>query len=263
MAVTLKRFAFDLDFGADAELPPPPPAEQPAEDVAVEDAPPPPTFSEEELAAARQAAYAEGRETGREEARRASEERLILALEGLGRGLQDLSRDLQTSRQASEAAGAGTAFLLVRRLFPLLAQRFGAAEMEALLGESLRGLRSEPRVVVRVADEQLDILRDRLDRLSERAGFDGRIVLIADEELGAGDIRVEWADGGAERSAGHLWQAAEEHFMAAFDIAPDTAARKSGSTTAETARTSGQALHSRPDGDGDGGDDGGNDDGAR
>jgi flagellar assembly protein FliH len=106
-------------------------------------------------------------------------------------------------RQGHEAIE--TALTIVRKLFPRLAKAHGMAEIEAVVGESLSRLRDEPRVVVRVADSLLDAVNERVKELAAKAGFEGRIVLIAQDDLQAGDIRVEWADGGAERDSGVLW----------------------------------------------------------
>jgi flagellar assembly protein FliH len=54
--------------------------------------------------------------------------------------------------------------------------------------------------VLRVAREIYEPLRERLDALAKAAGYAGRIVLLVDDAIAAGDARVEWADGGAERN---------------------------------------------------------------
>ena len=41
-------------------------------------------------------------------------------------------------------------------------------------------------------------------------GFGGRLLLIADEGLGPGDCRLEWADGGIERQAQRTWVEIEQ-----------------------------------------------------
>ncbi len=60
-------------------------------------------------------------------------------------------------------------------------------------------------MVIRIADALLDPLRERLDEVAAKAAFDGKVVLLADEALAPSDVRVEWADGGAERDTGRLW----------------------------------------------------------
>jgi flagellar assembly protein FliH len=63
--------------------------------------------------------------------------------------------------------------------------------------------------VLRVAQEIYEPLRERLDTLANAAGYAGRIVLLVDDAIAAGDARVEWADGGAERNL--AGQCAEIH----------------------------------------------------
>ena len=48
----------------------------------------------------------------------------------------------------------------------------------------------------------------------------GRIVLLADETLGLGDARVEWADGGAERDTGRLMRDIDGALARALDTIP-------------------------------------------
>ncbi len=109
---------------------------------------------------------------------------------------------------------------LLRRLFPALTRRHGTKEIEAVIQDSLDRLRDEPRVVVRVADGRLDALKERIDALTAKAGFDGKVVLLADEEIADGDVRVEWADGGAERDSERLWREIEKAVQRALGPRP-------------------------------------------
>jgi len=115
----------------------------------------------------------------------------------------------QSHRQAAEemiAEGLKVAVGIARKVVPELAQRNAMNEIEALVTDCLRHLAEEPRVVVRVHDQFLDGLQGRIDELAQLSAFPGSIVLIADDGLAAGDCRVEWADGGAERDGGRLWK---------------------------------------------------------
>ncbi len=78
-----------------------------------------------------------------------------------------------------------------------------------MLARFLETMHAEPRVVVRLHDSLLDPLRERLEPVTAAAGYDGRIVLLADPGLAVGDCRVEWADGGIERDSERLWREVE------------------------------------------------------
>jgi flagellar assembly protein FliH len=110
----------------------------------------------------------------------------------------------QHDAQTREAVAAATE--IARRLLPSLAKREAIAEVEALVRECLTRLHDEPRLVVRVADELLDPVRQHMDQLTAAAGYTGRVILFADPAIKSGDARVEWADGGAERDSAAIWR---------------------------------------------------------
>jgi flagellar assembly protein FliH len=74
----------------------------------------------------------------------------------------------------------------------------------------------------------LDPMKQRVDALAEAAGYEGRIVLLVDETIPDGDVRVEWADGGAERDSARLWRDVDAALKRLTDAPPpDAAARPS------------------------------------
>src|SRR3546814_7421477 len=95
--------------------------------------------------------------------------------------------------------------LFLSTLFPQLARSHGLDELHAVVEQCLERLRDEPRVVIRCADADLDALQTRAEQAAARSGFEGKLVFLADERLKTGDLRVEWADGGAERNQTALW----------------------------------------------------------
>lgn len=197
-----QRFLFDTSFDLDV-----PDLEDEATEEAVEtpEPEPPPTFTEEDMAAARAAARAEGEAAGRAEATASVERQAAEAMTVIGDRVGTLleaqhGQDAELSGQAVEAALA-----MVRKLFPDLARRKGMAEIEAVIGECLGDLMDEPRIVIRVADPMLDMLKARIGEITGRLGFDGAVVLLAEPSLGPSDVKVEWADGGAERISEKLW----------------------------------------------------------
>jgi flagellar assembly protein FliH len=211
-----RKFLFDVNFDAapDAVVP----AAQPK--------PVEPRFSAAELEQARKAAFAEGQAAGQAAALRGIEK---TAADALQRAADQTALLLQAQAasdgQAMRSATA-TAVAILRKLQPELARRKGLAEIEAVLAQCLETMREEPRVLVRVHDSLLDPLRERLDTISATVGYEGRIVIIADEALAVGDCRVEWADGGVERDTARLWReidAALARAVASEAPAADTA----------------------------------------
>lgn len=167
-------------------------------------------YSETEVEAARQEAFANGRETGRTEAE-AAREALIArstaaAVEQL-KGFQRFTTDLddRMTRWALQAAVA-----MVKTLFPELSRQHSQSEIEALVVETLHENEQEPRVVLRLPGEMIEPMQPVVADLCKTAGFAGRLLLIEDDTLGAGDCRIEWAEGGVERQAQRLWKEIEQ-----------------------------------------------------
>jgi flagellar assembly protein FliH len=163
-------------------------------------------YTEEELNQAREDGLAAGRQAGQRAAEDTLERQVAQVLTTMTQQIAELSKAHAELVQRRGREAIETALTIVRKLFPRLAQDHGMAEIEAVIGESMARLRDEPRVVVRVADSLLDAVNERVSDLAEKAGFEGKIVLIAQDDLHAGDVRIEWADGGAERDSSTLWQ---------------------------------------------------------
>lgn len=202
----VRKFLFETSFDAPAQ------PEEPAIEEAGEqpDAPAPPQHSEEELAQARREAYQSGLEAGREQTEaelvQQQEASLEASLSELNRQLAALMPRIDASfeRARNDAIRAGVQ--VVQKLFPHLVEQQGDREIRALLEDSLMRLMEEPRIVIRVHDSQLDTLRAQMETIKEGTGYEGKTVLLADQDIRPGDIRMEWADGGVERDSERAWQ---------------------------------------------------------
>lgn len=169
-----------------------------------------PSYGEEELAQARDEGFAAGREQGLKDAAATIEHAAARALEAVAAQAQELYPALLRDCERRNAEALQAAMVVVRKLFPILNETQAAAELEGLVCRCLEQLHDEPRVVIRVSDALLDPLRGRLEELAARSGFEGKIVLLTEESLLPGDVRVEWADGGAERDSQRLWREVDE-----------------------------------------------------
>lgn len=206
------KFLFDESF----DLPDPPP---PARKAPPPPPPPPPepTFSKAELEAARLAGLAEGRAQALAEATQAIEQRLADALSALESGLKSLIEDRDSAIGEARRNGLETVRAIVQKAVPVLCRKSPLTELEAMIAECLREAFDEPRIVLRVSDALFEPLQARLGALTLSTGFAGKVVLLADEALGPGDARVEWAEGGAERDTRRLLRDIDEALMRALD----------------------------------------------
>jgi flagellar assembly protein FliH len=188
--VAIKKFLFDTEFLDDVVV------EEP------EDAPPPePTFSQAALDAAKAAAFADGRKAGLTEAATASDRLAAEALEAIGKQLGTLKAAQDAALDAARRDAAAIAAAIAAKIAPEVARKAAVESVAALVAERLPDLMEEPRVVVRLAAPQLDLVKERIEETAKSIGFAGKFILLAEDGLDAPDCRIEWADGGTERIA--------------------------------------------------------------
>ena len=168
--------------------------------------PPPPKFGEEDLEQARTEGHAQGKEIGAQEAMQSIEQQISQAVDAVSAQMSGLAQAQVESRERQGREALEVAMTVVRKIFPRLAGQHGLAEVESVVCDCLERLREEPRIVIRVADALLDQVEARIGDLAKRAGFEGNIVYLAQDGLNPDDVRVEWADGGAERDSERLWR---------------------------------------------------------
>jgi flagellar assembly protein FliH len=223
-AVAVRRFLFAHDFDSSA---PSKKKEAPSVDVdaqtEVTDAPPPPPpplFTEEDLVSAREEARVLGHAQGLKDAEDSAMHFQVLALEAI-------ADQLAASRVAQDAANAEThrmaaalAVAVVKKLLPVYVREHGVAEVEALVAACLPHLLNEPRLILRVAPENVEAVRDRVEPLARDRGFEGSVVIMEDADIGPADCRLEWNDGGAERDVETLFQRIQDIVARNSDRAP-------------------------------------------
>lgn len=170
-------------------------------------------ITREEFDAAKAKAQAEGLQAGYAKAQAEATAQLAGATAALGSAATKLLAESGRRYDANARDAVAIGLAVVRQLLPGLVARDGTGEIEALLRDCLSRLNEEPRVVVRVNDALIDHLRDRLERIGASSGFPGRLVMLADPALAPGDARIEWADGGVERTPA----ATQAEIVAAID----------------------------------------------
>ena len=166
-----------------------------------QDAPPPePTFSKAELAAARAEGFKEGQEAGRAESNASVENAAAVALGRIAELLAGLGPVCQAGLDRCRHETVGIARAVARRTVERSAQETALQVIENVLGDVLGRVIDEPRVVIRVHNDLLDPLQQRMSHVTGKCGFPGSVILIAEPDLQRPDCRIEWADGGAEFS---------------------------------------------------------------
>ncbi|MFN7114297.1 MAG: hypothetical protein ACK4PK_08040 [Alphaproteobacteria bacterium] len=202
----MKKFLFDTnDFDKPA------PVEKPAI-----------SYSEEQLMLAKTQAYAQGKQEAATEARAAQELQTQKLLDTLIAQTERLIAAEDRREIENMMAATKLALRVTHKLLPQMAERFSLAEIERVILSSLDVRKDEQRIAVMVPAQHMEALKDRIDKLALDRGFAGKMILIADDNLGASDCRVEWADGGAERMYERLFAQIEMEFAKAIAVMQKT-----------------------------------------
>jgi len=227
------KFTFDRRFDVDHEELARKATEEAARKV---EPPPPPTFTEADLAEARTAGFAEGHAAGIAEAEKRSERQAAMALGVIGERLAEVEKALAGARAVAVEETAALARAMARKVAGRALEQAALAEIEAVAAECLERLYGEARIVVHVGAGMAAVLEPRLHRIAARAGFGGSLVVEEDPEVGVGDCRLVWSNGGAERRTEDLWQAIDaviDRFLQSDEpsAGPDGPAGEAAATT--------------------------------
>ncbi len=177
------KYLFDLDFGGGAEA-------KPVITLAEHQA---------KVAEAEATGYRNGIAVAEAQALTDSGRLTALALERLASAFAGLDQALRAVEAKLEAEAVEVAVAVGRKLAPGLIEKEPLAEITALASDCFRQIVAAPHVVVRVNDALYAATRERLDEILRTSGFEGRLVVLAEPDIAAGDCRIEWADGGVKR----------------------------------------------------------------
>jgi flagellar assembly protein FliH len=182
------KFLFDTDFSAPDKT-----RERPA--TAIEIA--------QKIATAEARAYRDGHDAGQREAKAESDRRTALALEEIGVAIKGIAARFSGIETRMETEAVDIAVAVARKLCSELIAREPLGEIVGLVKDCFSHLVSTPHLVVRVNDSLYEPAREGIERLAKQSGFEGRLVILAEPEIEAGDCKIEWADGGValERAA--------------------------------------------------------------
>jgi flagellar assembly protein FliH len=151
------------------------------------------------LADAEAAAHRRGYAAAQADAKVESDRRVAAALERIAKGITEAGAALKTIETRLECEAVEVAIAVARKLAPALIAREPFAEIAALAGDCFRQLVASPHIAVRVNDGLYATTREKLDDIVRTRGFEGRLVVLAEEDIALGDCRIEWADGGINR----------------------------------------------------------------
>lgn len=164
-----------------------------------------PTFSEEELALAREQAYGQGFVAGKEAALRELAQEQTNLLSHIQSVFVRLADGVWNHYAAQKQGAVTIALAIARKMLPDTLRRNGQQEILAEIEGAVHAMIEEPRLVLRVHEEHFDFISREVSAMTQRLGYAGKMIILADDQLKAEDCRLEWADGGMTCSLSALW----------------------------------------------------------
>lgn len=169
-------------------------------------------------------AYARGKAEGIALVADAAEVQSARAIEAIARTLPKVATlQHQIAREARKDATA-LALLVGRKLAGALLARWPAAEVEAMIEETLTQLATvgeTMRVAVRVPPPLAEEVEARVAAVRARTPEAAEIAVLADDTLAGSECRMEWRDGGAERDPQSVERAATEAVQRFVELVDD------------------------------------------
>ncbi len=141
------------------------------------------------------AGYAEGRKAGAD----AQGQQLIALFTRIDERIGHMIDSMAELRVRQDADMRQLAIAMTRKLLPNFTAKYGIEEIQATLNDAIAEMVHEPRMVVRVHADQFDVIQGKIAEITQQKAYSGKVVVLSDPEIAAGDCRVEWADGGIER----------------------------------------------------------------
>lgn len=189
-----RRFLFDLSFDDEVERRNAPKKEKEK-----------PTFSEEDLETAKKEAHAAGMAAGKNAMLDSQQQQMNLMLNALENKLKNILDQATDYHDKQMSQMRQIALVIMRKLMPAYVKDHGFAEIEEIVERTIIDMNQEPRLVIRVAQEQFELANERLNALARQQAYAGKLIILEDADLASSDCRIEWADGGIERDERALW----------------------------------------------------------
>ncbi|MES1199346.1 MAG: hypothetical protein ABUS48_05125 [Pseudomonadota bacterium] len=174
----IRKYAFDTEFGPDG-------------DVVRESTTAPKRLTPEEIEAEGVAAYERGKQDGIVRA----EQETAAALQALASAAAAIVNRLDAESRTMRGDAARIAMAAARKIAGDALDGFGAERAAHAVEAAMDALRHHPRLLVKLAPDAADALRERIETLCETHAYAGAVLVRGEERMKKGEISIDWSDG--------------------------------------------------------------------
>jgi flagellar assembly protein FliH len=172
---TARKFAFDTEFAPDGAI--------------LSDAPK--RLTPEEIADECAAAY----ERGKQDAVAQAERKAAAALEALADAASAVLTRLDAESRAMRHDASCVALAAARKIAGAALDGFAPERVSAAIEAAMDSLRHQPRLLVKLAPEAVEVLKPRIAQMCEAHAYAGAVLVRGEPGLGKGEVLIDWSDG--------------------------------------------------------------------
>ncbi len=168
------------------------------------------SYSQEEMDDAVRKAEETGYERGFRQAESEAEQRQEALMNEMNGKLSMMLADMATENSERENEAVQMALALVKKLLPSLEVQQAEAEVQKFLADNFSNFRREAHLSFAFNPQTVGAAAKIIAKLAEKNDFEGKISVHKDENLAAGDCRIEWENGGVEKNSRKMLEKAEK-----------------------------------------------------
>lgn len=172
------------------------------------------SYSEEEVAEKEKAAEQKGYEQGFKAAQEGLGAQNNRLLEEINNRLLMLAANVGDKEQQLENQALELAREAVVKLVPVIEKEKAEALVAEFLNKNFKNFKQEVKLSFYFNPEMIKPMQETIARLANSNDFEGKISLHKDAALALADCRIEWENGGVERSGDKTLKNVEEIFNA-------------------------------------------------
>ncbi len=172
------------------------------------------TYSEEEVAAKEKQAEERGYEKGFKTAQEGLEAQNNRLLEEINNRLLMLAANIDDKEKQLENQALELAREVVVKLVPSIEKENAAALVAEFLSKNFKNFKNEAKLSFYFNPDIIKPMQETIARLANINDFEGKISLHKDTSLSVSDCRIEWENGGVERSGEQALKKVGEIFEA-------------------------------------------------
>ena len=155
-----------------------------------------PVITQADVDAARTQGFIQGREDGLNEIDSQAQIDFKNSMNQISSKLESLISAQAVSHQNAYENAQKFSILIAKKIAKAALNQYPTLQIQSLIEDCLSHISNLPHLVIRVNKDTSQLTKDELQPIIDHKGFDGKLIILGEEDIAVGDCMIEWADGG-------------------------------------------------------------------